>query len=149
MKTWLRFFAMLIFFSITCIGCMVEKSSIPDMPVAIIRTISLSGSLSERGGFLYIDQRKNEFDRIGFGGVLIYHGLNDEYYAVDLACPKELKNNILIGRPDLSGLCTCAVCGEVYDMSSGFGTPTKGISKESLKHYVVRFYGHDEIQVSN
>lgn len=149
MKTRLQIFALLSLFSVTVFSCLVERSSLPDMPVAIIRTISLSGNLSERGGFLYINQRKNEFDRIGFGGILIYHGLNDEYYAVDLACPKDLKSNIIIERPDFSGLCKCPFCGEVYDMSSGFGTPTKGIAKESLKHYVINLIGQDEIQVTN
>jgi nitrite reductase/ring-hydroxylating ferredoxin subunit len=129
-------------------GCKDYESSIPDRDVYISRFISLSGNLADIGGYLYIDQKVNTIDRIGFGGILIYHAIDGKYYAVDLACPHEVSTDSKIGLPNSVGQCTCNTCGETYDMLSGQGTPTKGISKESLKQYSVSFKGSDEIVVT-
>jgi hypothetical protein len=129
-------------------GCDGFVSSIPDREVYLKRTISIDGTLDVVGGYLYVDERVYSVDRIGYGGILIMHAQDDQFYAVDLACPNEVDPDVKIGRPDDMGICKCDSCSEEYDLSYGMGTPTKGISKESLKHYNVSFDETDHIYVS-
>lgn len=129
-------------------GCQGFESSIPDRAVSVVRNITLSGTLSDVGGYYYLDSRLNEVDRIGYGGILIYHGKDNSFYAVDLACPHEISQTVKVGRPNELGICKCDSCGEEFDMSFGMGTPTKGIAKEALKHYTVTFRGTDEIIIT-
>ena len=129
-------------------GCTSYVSSIPDRPVSIVRYIHLFGDLMNLGGSLAISAKVHEADRIGFGGVLIVHGQDDNYYAVDMACPHEVDSNIKINYSSDSGIAKCPTCGEEYDLTFGLGTPTKRISKESLKHYKVSFNGSDEIIIT-
>jgi len=127
-------------------GCTGYVSSIPDRDVYLKRDINTN--LTPFGAYLYITERVFEVDRIGFGGLLIYHAQDNIFYAVDLACPKEVSPKVRISPPDDHGLCKCDSCGEVYDMSFGQGTPTKGIAKEPLRHYTVSFDENDFIFIS-
>lgn len=128
-------------------GCTGYVSSIPDRDVYLKRNINTE-NLTPFGAYLYITEPVYAVDRIGFGGLLIYHALDDNYYAVDLACPKEVNPKVRISPPDDLGMCKCDSCGEVYDMSFGQGSPTKGIAKEPLRHYTVSFDENDFIYIS-
>ena len=130
-------------------GCTDYVSSIPDREVYLKRNINTE-KLTPFGAYLYITEPVLAVDRIGFGGILIYHSLdvNKSYYAVDLACPKEANPKVRISPPNDLGLCKCDSCGEVYDMSFGQGTPTKGIAKEPLRHYTTRQDENDFIFIT-
>lgn len=87
--------------------------------------------------YLTFTERHLETDRIGYGGILVYIGFDSEYYAFDLACPKECDRNVRV-LPNDVGQAVCESCGEVYDVSYGFGLPKNGISRYPLKSYKVR-----------
>lgn len=132
---------------IILMACDGYISSIPDREVYFKRNINTE-NLSPFGAYLYVTDRLFEVDRVGFGGLLIYHAQDNVYYAVDLACPKEVSPTVRISPPDDLGMCECDSCGEIYDMTFGQGTPTKGISKEALRHYTVSFDENDFIFIT-
>jgi hypothetical protein len=129
-------------------GCDNTVSSIPDRDVYLKRSI-INYSLGTIGNYLYITSPVLAEDRTGFGGLLVIHTLSDEYCAFDLACPHEANADVRIGVPSSMCICKCDSCGEEYDLSSGFGFPTKGISKESLREYTVSFDAYGYIYVKN
>lgn len=146
MKKKLRY-SPLILLLVAFAGCEGYVSSIPDRDVYFKRNINTE-NLSPFGAYLYIVAPEYAVDRIGFGGLLIYHAQDNVFYAVDLACPKEVNPKVRIGIPNDAGMCKCDSCGEVYDMTFGQGSPTKGISKEPLRHYTVSFDENDFILIT-
>lgn len=91
--------------------------------------------------------RYNELsDRVGFGGILLYAGFDENYYAFDLACPYEADSSVKI-KPNELGQAVCETCGSVYDISYGIGNPVEGPSKEALKRYKTSLQG-DYIYIS-
>jgi nitrite reductase/ring-hydroxylating ferredoxin subunit len=117
------------------IGCNGYESSIPARPV-YINWMNVY-QLKTIGSYLYIDKTKLASDRIGFGGILVVHAYDDNFYAFDLACPVEANENVRVGIPE-GLICKCDSCGESYDLSFGLGTPLNHISKQGLKRYSVR-----------
>jgi nitrite reductase/ring-hydroxylating ferredoxin subunit len=97
--------------------------------------------------YLVFDKPVQATDRVGYGGVLVYVGFDGNYYAFDLACPYEAKQNIKVTPNDL-GQVVCETCGTVYDISYGVGNPTEGPSKETLKRYKTSLEG-DWLHVFN
>lgn len=140
-------FALLTILFALMSGCTGYVSSIPDREVSFKRSINTE-NLTPFGAYMYVTAPVYGVDRIGFGGLLIYHAQDNVFYAVDLACPKEVTYNIRISPPDDLGMCKCETCGEVYDMTFGQGSPTKGISKEPLRHYTVSFDENDFIFIT-
>lgn len=128
-------------------NCEGYESSIPAMPVYLKCNLYLSSNLKDVGGFHYVTKAGGT-DRIGFGGILIVHAFDGNYYAFDLACPVEAKENVRIGKPDESLICTCDSCGEQYDTGLGLGSPLKGISKEYLRRYSVSLDENNNIIVT-
>lgn len=124
-------FAAMIFSLLSCTG---YESSIPVRPVYIHR-INAYG-IKDAGTFLYFDKATQASDRIGFGGILVVHAYDDNFYAFDLACPVEADGNIKVGKPE-GLICKCSSCGESYDLTFGLGTPLNHISKQGLKRYTV------------
>lgn len=137
----------ILFLLLALSGCEGYISSIPDSPVYLKRNINTE-NLSPFGAYLYLTAPVLATDKIGFGGLLIYHAQDNVFYAVDLACPKEVSANVRISAPDDAGMCKCTTCGEIYDMSFGQGTPTKNIAKEPLRHYTVTFDENDFIFIT-
>lgn len=146
MKTILKLLPILLL-AWSMAGCEGYVSSIPDQPVYFKRNLNTS-NLSPFGSYLYITAPELASDRIGFGGLLVYHAQDNVYYAVDLSCPKEVNPKVRIGKPSDAGMCRCDSCGEIYDMSFGQGIPTKGISKEPLRHYTVNIDENDYIFIT-
>ncbi|MCX6308079.1 MAG: hypothetical protein NTY32_04320 [Bacteroidia bacterium] len=131
-------------------SCTGYVSSIPDRDVYFKRKFN-TVQLSTFGAYLYVTDSGtvplSAVDRIRFGGLLIYHAQDNVFYAVDLACPKEVTYNVRISPP-VYDMCKCETCGEVYDMTFGQGIPTKGIAKEPLRHYTVSFDENDFILIT-
>lgn len=88
----------------------------------------------------------------GFGGVLVYHGVNgsgtDQYYAFDAACPYEAKTSITVEVTDDGVYAICPECGSKYELLNGIGNPLEGPSDQYLKQYNVSMQG-DKIYVTN
>jgi nitrite reductase/ring-hydroxylating ferredoxin subunit len=93
---------------------------------------------------LYTPQNINQAGELtGFGGVLVYHGINalgtDAYYAFDAACPHEASRSVTVEVTDDHLYALCPRCHTRYDLLSGIGNPVEGPGKEQLKSYNVRF----------
>lgn len=128
-------------------GCNVHNTSIPERQVYLRRNIDTE-NLRAFGSSLYVDKPKLATDRIGFGGIIIIHALDDKYYAFELSCPVEINEKILVGKPDADLTCKCGTCGEKYDISFGLGIPLNKISKEALRLYSVSIDDYNYITVT-
>lgn len=97
-------------------------------------------------------QKRDEIDKLGYGGILLINGLSGNgqinLYAYDLSCPNEKDRQITI-IPDTEGNAVCPQCQEVFYIASGTGIPTKGISKYPLQVYYVRNTSGNRFLVSN
>ena len=93
--------------------------------------------------FLTFEKPEIFNDRVGFAGILIYSGINFDdngnsiYYAFDMACTHEIKQDAKVLPNGKYGEVKCSKCGSVYDVSLGFGNPISGPSKEKLRKYKV------------
>lgn len=124
-------------------------SSIPNYPVRLqVRlTAEYSTFKNSTNQFLLFEARKLETDRIGYGGIMIYSGLmtddygNSVYYAFDMACPYEAKQDVKVYpvQDSLPGLVRCEKCGSEFNVAYGFGDPVKGPATEILKRYRVTY----------
>lgn len=121
-------------------------SSIPSMPVSL--KLDLSGKYNtfrnSSNQFRYFEKRDFDADRIGFAGIIVYSGIsfddndNTIYYAFDMACTHEIKQDSKVYPvEDEIGKVKCSKCGSVYDVSLGFGNPVTGPAKEILRKYKV------------
>jgi len=117
-------------------------SSIPSYPVSLQLNLTSTYPTFRNSfnQFLLFEKRIYETDRIGFGGIIIYSGIDDSgntgYYAFDMACPYEAQSNVRVYPVKESlGQVKCDKCGSVYDVSFGFGNPVSGPSTEILKPY--------------
>jgi len=125
------------FLAITLVSCYDNViSSIPDYPVNLQLNLTTTYPTFKNSvnQFLLFEVRIKETDRIGFGGILVYTGLDGNYYAFDMACPYEAKYNIRV-YPNEIGQAVCKSCGSVFDIGYGIGNPSKGPAKEVLKRY--------------
>lgn len=86
------------------------------------------------GGMLRLTTPTTSMEQLGFGGLLVVHGLKPGfYYAYDLSCPVE--NSPLV-RIELQGLdIKCPTCGTSYDALGGTGAPISGIGRSPLRPY--------------
>ena len=79
--------------------------------------------------FLLFEKRINVNDMIGYGGILVFSGIdpdsgNTMYYAFDMACPYEVKRDVRVYPiKDGLGQVKCEKCGSVYNVFSGSGYP--------------------------
>jgi hypothetical protein len=70
--------------------------------------------------------------RYGFGGLVIYRGLDEKLRCYDLACPVEALPNI---RVDINPpFAVCPQCNSRYDLNA-IGSPVAGPARESLRNY--------------
>ena len=80
-----------------------------------------------------ITKPRYNYEYIGYCGLLIWIGMDGHYHAADLCCP----NCVNKTKPvEVDGLyAVCPICGEAFDLSSGYAFPTKGITKYPLRQY--------------
>jgi nitrite reductase/ring-hydroxylating ferredoxin subunit len=124
-------------------------SSIPDYPVYLELDLTF-----EDKDLLPISAYKiftpgninQDVERTGFGGVLVYHGLNsagtDAYYAFDTACPYEVSRTTTVTVSDDALFAVCPKCQSRYELLNGIGNPVNGPSREQLKFYRVSVGGN-------
>ena len=128
-------------------------SSIPDYPVSLQLNLYINpyNTIKDNPNhYLIFDSKSPNYGGvygIGYGGVLVTCGLDLNYYAYDLSCPYEHKQNVRI-KPNNMGQAVCDSCKTVYDLSYGVGNPVSGKSKEYLKRYKV-FLSNGYLNVTN
>ena len=137
MKSLIKHIAFFLFICFPFTGCNDNYiSSIPDFPVYMDLNLtttyptfrnSYNHSLTFEKGVLATD-------RTGYGGILVYTGLDGGYYAFDMSCPYEAKQNIRV-YPNDKAQAVCEGCGSVFDIGYGIGNPVSGKAKETLKRY--------------
>lgn len=121
-------------------------SSVPTAMVSL--KIDLSGQYNtfknSTNVFLKFEKPVYEADRVGFAGIIIYSGINFDdngnsvYYAFDMACTHEIKQDAKVYPVEGKyGQVKCIKCGSIYDVSLGFGNPISGPSKEILRKYKI------------
>ena len=123
-------------------------SSIPDWPVSLQLNLTaeyptFKNSVNQH---LLFETRVKETDRVGYGGILVYTGFDEQYYAWDMACPYEADKSIKV-YPNGVGEAVCEKCGSIFNISYGFGFPTEGPSKQALKKYRTSLSG-DQLFIS-
>jgi nitrite reductase/ring-hydroxylating ferredoxin subunit len=116
------------------------NSSIPDYAVYIERNINLEAlDLRTIGGYKTYTTIEEYGDAIGYGGVMVIYGFNENYYAFDMACPYEINRGIRV-RPNSAGTAVCDSCGSVFSIGYGSGNRLSGPAKEGLKRYHISVY---------
>lgn len=127
------------------IGCDANttfRSSVPTYPVQFeINILAEYPGFVIGNGFQTLTFTKQRYyqDAIGYAGLLVWIGMDDQYHAADLCCPHCVNTRTAV---EVDGFyAKCPVCGEEYDLSFGIANPTKGISKEMLRKYSTAFNG--------
>ena len=123
------------------------RSSVPSYPVNI-RINTYEGTYvhfkpENTYTYLIVDEKgyhfngqtmpRKETDRFGYAGVVVYIDGFGTYGAYDMACPHCVKQDEPVEVDGM--LATCPLCGEEYDLGTGYATPQKGISDEALRRY--------------
>ncbi len=137
---------LLFFLTLTaCDTHTTYRSSVPSYPVNI-RINTYEGTyvhfvhiytylIVDEKGYHFNGQTmpRKETDRFGYAGVVVYIDGSGTYSAYDMACPHCVKQDTPV---EIDGmLATCPICGEEYDLCTGYATPQKGISNEALRRY--------------
>jgi nitrite reductase/ring-hydroxylating ferredoxin subunit len=122
------------------------KSSIPDYPVHLELNLAAEYSTfrnSTNKSFTFIrgiTPGIPETNYTGFGGILVYSGFDGQYYAFDMSCPYEAKQNIRVHPNDI-GQAICDSCKTVFNIGYGIGDPASGPAKETLRRYKTNLSG--------
>lgn len=127
------------------------ETTIPYCPVYLELDLTFQDrALKEMQAYKIYTQSNIDQDgeRTGFGGVLVYHGLNNNggageaYYAFDAACPYEAQVNIKVEVDENRIYAICPKCGSKYEILNGIGNPIEGPSKNYLQQYPVTPMGN-------
>ena len=139
--------------SLTACGDTVLSSAVPKSPVQLMINTEAGEYVhfipANTGEHIIVDAAGYHYhnktlplgsnDYFGYAGVLIYITQDQQYAAFDLCCPHCLKRQACT----LDGFfVVCPICGEKYDVSHGYGTPTEAISKEALRKYTTIYSNH-------
>jgi len=143
MKSLIKYIAFIALLNLPLAGCNDNViSSIPDFAVSLELNLTTTYP-TFRNSFnksLIFKKGVTVMDRIGFGGILVYTGLDGGYYAFDMSCPYEAKQNIRV-YPNDKAQVVCEGCGSVFDIGYGIGNPSSGKAKEALRRYKATLYG--------
>jgi len=143
MKSLLKQFVIAVIISFSFAGCNDNVvSSIPDFQVymELNLTTTYPTFRNSYNKSLTFEKGVVATDRTGFGGILVYTGLDGGYYAFDMSCPYEAKQNIRV-YPNDKAQVVCEGCGSVFDIGYGIGNPSSGKAKEVLKRYKAALVG--------
>lgn len=116
------------------------SSVIPESSVYIYQNINLYAvSLRAIGGYkTYTAINTSQgVSAIGYGGVLVFYGYDENYYAFDMACPHEVNREVRV-TPNDNGQAVCSSCGSVFNLSYGSGAVISGPATEGLKKYKIK-----------
>lgn len=147
---------LILFFSFNFFSCDNDTLSyFPYMEVSF--KVSLNpgdpkNTLSDINGY-YMKTIIEGADKIGYGGVLVYHTIDDAFTAYDLVCPNEVERGKKISSPNAEGIVKCSHCGSTFDIrfATSYGRPLSGPALERerrLQYYPANRSGNYVI-VSN
>jgi len=123
-------------------------SPVPRYTVSLTVNIMVDAPiLDTQGGYYVIKEPRKYGEYIGFGGVVVFHGFDDRFYAYDLCCPHECKREICV-EPSMAGIATCPECGSEYDIGFGSGQPTKAPAQYPMRRYTTAVSGYN-IRITN
>jgi nitrite reductase/ring-hydroxylating ferredoxin subunit len=144
------FFLIPMVIAITLSSCNKKNDVIPDVTVDFSLDINDPQfvNLTALGGSDTINASTNNYGHsaAGFGGngIIIYRGVDDEFFAYDRTCPHDYAVNGLSIKVNIDPLnslnAICPKCGTNYSLSVG-GTPSSGIGRYPLKNYRTSFDG--------
>ena len=130
----------LLFVLSSCDGDVNRISPIPDAPVSYTLNILRDApELMTPGNSVAITEPNKQGQYIGYGGLLICCGVDEQYYAFDLSCPHEHRRDVKV-EPNMI-FATCSECGSQYDIGFGMGNCIRGESQYPLKRYTVTLSG--------
>jgi len=117
-------------------------SSIPDFPVQLDLNLTASYPTfrNSYNKYMVFQTKRYETDYLGYGGILVYTGLDGGYYAFDLSCPYEHKQTTRV-KPNDKAQAICDSCGTVFNIGYGIGDPSSGPAKETLRRYKTNLSG--------
>lgn len=144
MKRFIFFLLALLSFSCT----KIIESSVPNFPVYF--HVDLRFEDKELVGvynYKTFTKIRQNGEAIGYGGLLLFCGVDGRYYAFDLSCPHEASKTVRV-VPDDNGQAKCPKCGSIFDLSYGVGQPIEGVAETTLRRYNVSQYGQ-ELLVQN
>lgn len=128
------FFSLLMLFACEDLN---THSSIPNYVVYLSRNVNMEAiELRTIGGYKTYTTTEKLGDAIGYGGILIIYGFDEEYHAYDMTCPYELSRTVRV-TPNSAGQAVCSTCGSIFNIAYGMGNCISGPSKEGLKRYKV------------
>ena len=138
----LLFLLIVLLISVSCEN-VNQTSPIPDMAVQLaINIMQDAPELNAMGGYKCYTQALTSGQYLGYGGIVIFHGFDDTFFAFDLSCPHEAKRDVRI-EVNMGGTGKCPECGSVYDVGFGSGSPSSGPSKHILRQYKVIVNGYN------
>ena len=144
------YFLVVITIAIGLSSCNKKNDVIPDVTIDFridINDPEFTG-LASFGGIALISSATNNLGiyAAGYGGngIIIFSGVEEQFYAYDRTCPHDYAVNGLSVKvnidPTNSLNAICPKCSTNYALAAG-GTPSKGIGRYPLKNYKTSFDG--------
>lgn len=133
----MRYITVILLFLVVSFACDREEYS--NIPYAQVSYTLFEKDIHDLAGIpsaLVVTKARNQSDRIGYGGLLIVHGTQGDYFAFDLSCPVEAKRDVKLTVDDSNIIATCPSCGAEYNIETRSGFAVKG-SKYNLTPYDV------------
>jgi len=148
-----------LFFLFCITACEKEKCDVPSYPVqfqinlleypyatkfphdAGLQTVAITLFSQQMLRLEFADEvmylTRKESDYVGYAGMVVWSDMGNKYHAADLCCPHCLDP---LSPIQVDGaFATCPICGESYNLMDGYALPTKGITKQRLRTFSVRY----------
>jgi len=131
-----KIFLILIIAILAC--CNPNRTPIPEMPVRLEFNLASAPELYSYLGFkeFVVPQYVSQY--LGYGGVVVFHTMDDRFCAFDMSCPYEAKPDVRV-HCDNSGIARCDSCGSAFYLGDGNAFVVEGKAKYPLKSYAVYY----------
>jgi len=128
----------LIFVIFLLICCNPNRTPILDMPVRLEFNLVSAPELYGYFGFkeFVVPQYASQY--LGYGGILVFHTIEDKFCAFDMSCPYEAKPNVRV-HCDITGIARCDSCQSAFYVGDGNAFLVEGKAKFPLKQYTVYY----------
>ena len=131
----------ILFFSIFLLNCCnANRTSIPDIYVRLEFYLTSAPELYGFNGFKEFVVSQHTSQYLGYGGILVFHTVEDKFCAFDMSCPYEVKRDVRV-HCDNAGIARCDSCKSEFYVGDGFAFPINSNSKTKfpLKRYSVYY----------